>query len=78
MNGTGPPSQSKIKNRAPSPPSLYIHHDDNEIENQEDRLSSPPPTPEWEQPQSNPRGGVIGRTPTPPSAPTPIYEKDDR
>ncbi|XP_034942129.1 ATP-binding cassette sub-family C member Sur-like [Chelonus insularis] len=25
-----------------------------------------------------PRGGVIGRTPTPPSAPTPIYEKDAR
>ncbi|KAH0561479.1 cGMP-dependent protein kinase, isozyme 1-like [Cotesia glomerata] len=25
-----------------------------------------------------PRGGVIGRTPTPPSAPTPIYEKDPR
>lgn len=25
-----------------------------------------------------PRGGVIGRTPTPPSAPTPVYDKDAR
>jgi len=31
-----------------------------------------------EQHVNNPRGGVIGRTPTPPSAPTPIYEKDAR
>ncbi|KAK2587909.1 hypothetical protein KPH14_004002 [Odynerus spinipes] len=29
-------------------------------------------------PQANPRGGVIGRTPTPPSAPIPTYEKDNR
>lgn len=31
-----------------------------------------------QQATKNPRGGVIGRTPTPPSAPTPIYEKDAR
>ncbi|XP_051156958.1 cGMP-dependent protein kinase 1-like isoform X1 [Leptopilina boulardi] len=77
LNGTGPPSNSKLVNLS-SPSTLYISPNEERIESQDDRLSSPPLTPEWEHPPSNPRGGVIGRTPTPPSAPTPVYEKDNR
>ncbi|KAG7188202.1 hypothetical protein KM043_016077 [Ampulex compressa] len=72
-NGTGPPS---TRGRAPPPPprsqeSRLHTHKEQESEDVTVVENS-------ELPSNNPRGGVIGRTPTPPSAPTPVYEKDAR
>lgn len=66
-NGTGPPSHSKGK--APLPP----RESHKQLSENEEAAR---PSDSSEQP-ANPRGGVIGRTPTLPSAPTPVYEKDE-
>ncbi|OAD60830.1 cGMP-dependent protein kinase, isozyme 1 [Eufriesea mexicana] len=70
-NGLGPPAHSSGKGRAPSPPRhlnlLPTHHED-EQENAKTSDGSNKPV--------NPRGGIIGRPPSPPSAPTPVYDKD--
>ncbi|CAL7947696.1 unnamed protein product [Xylocopa violacea] len=71
-NGTGPPVHSSGKGKAPPPPQtnsnhLPTHHED---EQEHARTSDGSDQP------ANPRGGVLGRTPTPPTAPTPVYEKD--
>ncbi|EFN77617.1 cGMP-dependent protein kinase 1 isoform X1 [Harpegnathos saltator] len=77
QNGIGPLLFTSSKPRAPLPPpdnhvnNLHIHPVQSELE---DAVR----TENGEQLVSNPRGGVIGRTPTPPSAPTPVYEKDAR
>lgn len=68
FNGIGPPVHTKGK--APSPPRqnhslLSIKQDEENA-----RISDVQP--------ANPRGGIIGRTPTPPSAPSPVYEKDEK
>ncbi|XP_015595455.1 cGMP-dependent protein kinase 1 [Cephus cinctus] len=68
-NGPTSTLRSNTKARAPAPPIIQ----------QDQQQSSQPSTPQLTQhPTHNPRGGVIGRTPTPPSAPTPVYDKDSR
>ncbi|XP_076160830.1 cGMP-dependent protein kinase 1 [Ptiloglossa arizonensis] len=72
-NGSGPPSNATGKSKAPLPPQQNDNHLATHYENdQEDARNSDGS----DKPANNPRGGVIGRTPTPPTAPTPVYEKD--
>ncbi|XP_012273063.1 cGMP-dependent protein kinase 1 isoform X2 [Orussus abietinus] len=64
----GPSEHSNSKGR--------VTFSENNDSRHQDRKSD---TSSSDEPHTNiPRGGVIGRTPTPPSAPTPIYEKDSR
>nr|XP_012147410.1 PREDICTED: cGMP-dependent protein kinase, isozyme 1-like isoform X2 [Megachile rotundata] len=72
-NGTGPPLTSNGKGRAPLPPGKSSNHLPTHHENEDARNSDGS-----DQVSNNPRGGIIGRTPTPPSAPTPVYEKDSK
>ncbi|KAK0078373.1 hypothetical protein PV325_002567 [Microctonus aethiopoides] len=69
LNGSSPPSYftatNSIKNHECNEQTGMVRS-----ETAESTLS--------QQATKNPRGGVIGRTPTPPSAPTPVYEKDAR
>ena len=73
-NGIGPPVHSSGKSKAPLPPRQNDNHLPTHHENEEEAARSSDGS---DQP-ANPRGGVIGRTPTPPSAPTPVYEKDQK
>lgn len=81
VNGTGPSSSasssSLTKVIVSSPPSEanHVNHLPTHQEQPEEDVTS---VNNDEQQVNNPRGGVIGRTPTPPSAPTPVYEKDAR
>lgn len=61
-----------------SPPSETNHVKHLSSHQEESRLEDAAAVNNGEQHVNNPRGGVIGRTPTPPSAPTPVYEKDAR
>lgn len=72
-NGTKPLSNSSGKSKAPPPPTQNYSSLSTHQENEQEDASSASDT---DQPVSNPRGGVIGRTPTPPTAPTPVYDKD--
>ncbi|XP_076233535.1 cGMP-dependent protein kinase 1 [Calliopsis andreniformis] len=74
-NGTGPPLSSSGKSRAPPPPKQNHNHLPTHQENEQEESRNSDGS---DQPASNPRGGVIGRTPTPLSAPTPVYEKDSK
>lgn len=82
VNGTGPSSSasstSLTKVTASSPPFEANHVNHLSSHQEERRLEDAAVVNNGEQHVNNPRGGVIGRTPTPPSAPTPIYEKDAR
>lgn len=70
----------------PSSSSISMLVEGDEAEQQEETI--PPPSnaddssadsrTNSEEIVKNPREGVIGRTPTPPSAPIPVYEKDVR
>jgi len=79
VNGSDTPSfassTSSTKYKTPSPPSQPNHYVSaaQEQSGMEDVVMD-----NGEHLMNNPRGGVIGRTPTPPSAPTPVYEKDAR
>ncbi|XP_043605693.1 cGMP-dependent protein kinase 1-like isoform X1 [Bombus pyrosoma] len=67
-NGIGPPVQTHGKSRAPLPPQQ------NHNENEQDSVR----TSDGSDQPANPRGGIIGKTPTPLSEPTPVYEKDEK
>ncbi|KAL6418039.1 hypothetical protein ACFW04_012386 [Cataglyphis niger] len=80
INGSGPSSStsstSSTKSIVLPPPSQAKHVD--HFPQEQSRLENGPAAENNEQYVNNPRGGVIGRAPTPPSAPTPVYEKDAR
>ncbi|XP_011689727.1 PREDICTED: cGMP-dependent protein kinase, isozyme 1-like isoform X2 [Wasmannia auropunctata] len=82
VNGTAPSSSASstsfTKVIVSSPPSDANHVDHLPPHREESRLEDAAAVNNGEQHVNNPRGGVIGRTPTPPSAPTPVYEKDAR
>lgn len=74
VNGTNPLPNSSGKSKAPAPPAPRNHsplptHQENDREDAKRATDA-------DRPVNNPRGGVIGRTPTPPSAPSPLYYKD--
>ena len=72
INGTGPPTyytpRDNNDRRSIDESSNIVKLE--RSQSSESNLSTQAP--------KNPRGGVIGRTPTPPSAPTPVYEKDEK
>lgn len=72
-NGTKPLSNTSGKSKAPPPPTINHSPPPTHEENDEEEARS---SSDADPPVSNPRGGVIGRTPTPPTAPTPVYDKD--
>ncbi|XP_018363747.1 PREDICTED: cGMP-dependent protein kinase 1-like isoform X2 [Trachymyrmex cornetzi] len=80
VNGTVPSSSesstSLTKVIVSSPPSETNHVNHLPSHQEESGLEDAAAVNNGEQYVNNPRGGVIGRTPTPPSAPTPVYEKD--
>lgn len=86
VNGTGPSSSasstSLTKVIVSSPPSetnhVYNHLPSHQEQSGLEDAATVNGNGNGEQHVNNPRGGVIGRTPTPPSAPTPVYEKDAR
>ncbi|CAK9821940.1 cGMP-dependent protein kinase, isozyme 1 [Anthophora retusa] len=73
-NGTVPlvHSNGKSKGKAPPPPKKNQNHLPTHEENDQEEARSS----DGSDKPANPRGGVIGKTPTPPSAPIPVYEKD--
>ncbi|XP_076375179.1 uncharacterized protein LOC117218023 isoform X2 [Megalopta genalis] len=77
VNGTNPLPNSGGKSKAPPPPppSQPRNRSPLPTHRENDREDAGPAT-DADRPVNNPRGGVIGRTPTPPSAPTPVYDKD--
>lgn len=76
QNGIGPLSFTTTKPKTP-PPSQDNHVNNHQVHREQSEREDTA-TENGEQLVNNPRGGVIGRTPTPPSAPTPVYEKDAR
>ncbi|XP_076626796.1 cGMP-dependent protein kinase, isozyme 1 [Colletes latitarsis] len=74
-NGAKPILNSTGKSKAPPPPRQANNHLSTHHENDQEDVKN---SENSDQPTHNPRGGVIGRTPTPPSAPTPVYEKDTK
>lgn len=83
INGVGTSSCSQRTSPAepvtPPSPSEINHVNHVSVNDQkQSKLENTAAANNGEQHTNNPRGGVIGRTPTPPSAPTPIYEKDAR